>query len=119
MTDLIIGAADLYNWEQINNWAKSIRMSGFDGDVALLLYRSTESARLDITENTKPLNIDVYLVEHDNFGRLINHTDRGRDTQSHQMRFFHIWQLLDKQDFRYVIVTDVRDVIFQDNPTTW
>ncbi|KKL84482.1 hypothetical protein LCGC14_1964270, partial [marine sediment metagenome] len=39
MKDLLFGAADHYTWEQIRPWAKSIRESGFDGQVVLLVYR--------------------------------------------------------------------------------
>jgi hypothetical protein len=38
-------------------------------------------------------------------------------------RFSHIWYFLNKlenkEQYRYVISTDVRDVIFQTNPSTW
>ena len=120
MTDLLIGAADNYSWDQIRNWAKSIRRSGFEGKVILLCYRITDPR---ISEECRKLDIDVYLCDSDNFGNPIKHNDRGRDTQSHQMRFFHMWQLLNtptyKDKFDYVIATDVRDVIFQANPSDW
>jgi hypothetical protein len=37
------------------------------------------------------------------------------------MRLFHIWQYLTQTDeqYRFVITTDVRDVIFQSNPSTY
>ena len=53
------------------------------------------------------------LVTRENAYRLI-----------HNLRFFHIWQLLsqfekDGRKYDRVITTDVRDVIFQGNPTEW
>lgn len=117
--DLLIGAADLYDWSKIRVWAQSARDSGFTGEIALLTYR----INADVLENAKKLNVDVYKIEHDPFGVVIDHNIRGRDTQSHQMRFFHAWQLLVTDDywkkFRYVISTDVRDVYFQRNPSEW
>lgn len=117
--DLLIGAADLYDWSKIRVWAESARNSGFTGEIALLTYR----AESDIAENAHKLGIDVYPIGHDPFGRLIDHNIRGRNTQSHQLRFFHAWQLLATDDywkkFRYIISTDVRDVYFQRNPSDW
>ena len=38
-------------------------------------------------------------------------------------RFFHLWQFMDQlikdNDYRYVIHTDVKDVVFQTNPSEW
>jgi hypothetical protein len=114
--DLLMGAADLYDWSKIKVWANSIRESGFDGDVVLLAYRIGN----DVVEQCAKLNIDVYQMEHDAFGGPIKHNDKGRDTQSHQLRFFHAWQFLATDDnwknYRNVLMTDVRDVYFQKNP---
>jgi len=120
MTDLIFGAADNYRWEQIAPWAKSIRECGFAGKVLLLVYRGD----LDrIFEECDKLNIDAFVVEHDNHGQPIRHNYRNRDTQCHQMRFFHFWQYFTFQeninDYRFVVATDVRDVVFQQDPTKW
>jgi hypothetical protein len=117
--DLLIGAADLYDWSKIKVWATSIRESGFDGDIILLTYRVGD----DVVENAKKLNVDVYQIEHDSFGNKIVHVDRGRDTQCHQLRFFHAWQFLatdeNWKNYRNVLMTDVRDVYFQKNPFTF
>ena len=37
----------------------------------------------------------------------------------HVERFFHIYQLLKDNEYRYVITTDVKDVVFQRNPSKW
>jgi hypothetical protein len=117
--DLLIGAADLYNWSKVKVWAQSARDSGFTGEIALLTYRVDP----DVVENAKQYGVDVYQIDHDPFGRPIDHNTRGRDTQAHQMRFFHAWQLLHTDNywekFRHVIITDVRDVYFQRNPSQW
>lgn len=119
--DLLIGAADNYTWDQVRVWVKSSKESGFDGDVILLLYRYAAGGGL--VENCQRHGIDVYEISHDPFGNQINHYNGGRDTQAHQMRFFHIWQLLASEDtykkYDNVIMTDVRDVWFQNNPQDW
>jgi hypothetical protein len=118
MKDLLFGAVDNYTWNQIKPWAQSIRDSGFDGKVVLLVYRGDVDA---IATECSELDIEVFTANYDNWGKAIDHNAGGRDTQSHQMRFFHMWHYLrdcvDK--LRYVIATDVRDVIFQRNPSEW
>jgi len=37
----------------------------------------------------------------------------------HVERFYHIYQLLKDNEYRYVITTDVKDVVFQRNPSKW
>ena len=37
----------------------------------------------------------------------------------HVERFYHIYQLLKDNLYRYVITTDVKDVVFQQNPSIW
>jgi hypothetical protein len=117
--DLLIGAADLYGWDQIKVWARSIKESGFTGDVILLAYR----IQPDVIENCEKLGIEVYQIGHDSFGQAILHNSRGRDTQAHQMRFFHAWQFLNEgnnwENYTHVMITDVRDVWFQKNPQEW
>jgi hypothetical protein len=117
MKDLLIGAADNYNWSQIRNWAISIRESGFQGDVAILAYRVPR----EVLQYSQNLSIDVYEVSHDPFGQPIDHGAAGRDTDAHQMRFFHSWQLLAENEnwknYEFVFMTDIRDVIFQRDPS--
>ena len=117
-TDILIGAVDLYNWEQMRPWVKSIKRSGFTGEIWLIAYRVDESD-LKIVESH---GINVYKVDHDPFLRPIQHAQPGTPTQAHNLRFFHAWELLarlDSDNYRYAIMTDVRDVIFQKNPSIW
>ena len=85
MKDLLFGAADNYTWSQIKPWAQSIRDSGFDGEVVLLVYRGDTDV---IAVECEALEINVLNTDSDNWGRTIDHNAGGRDTQSHQMRFF-------------------------------
>lgn len=117
MHDLLFGAADNYTWDQIRPWARSIRDSGFTGEVVLLVYRGDVEG---IAEKCAELDITVLHSEANSWGEHIEHATRGRDTQSHQMRFFHLYQYLEPsvvKNLRYVITTDTRDVVFQRNPS--
>jgi hypothetical protein len=115
MKDLIIGAADKYDWSHIKIWARSIKESGFAGDVVLIAYRVTEN----LIEQCKKLGIIVVQANHDESGNLIDHNHMGIDTQSHRLRNFHMWQFLNESDekYRMVAVTDTRDIVFQRDPS--
>lgn len=116
MKVLLIGASDIYDWSKVKGWVRSVRSTGFTGDIALLTYRITQPE--EFIAQCEEYNVNVFSITHDAFGNQINHTAGGRDTQSHQLRFFHAWQLLQENfdTYDYVIMTDVRDVIFQKNP---
>lgn len=118
MKDILIGAADLYTWKDIAPWARSVRQHGFQGDIYLITYR----VNLDV-ENALKYGVEFYHVEHTPYSTPINHSSQGTPTQSHNLRFYHAWELLtrllEESRYRYVIMTDVRDVIFQQNPISW
>lgn len=115
--DLLLGAADLYGWDKISTWVTSARQSGFSGDIVLLGYRIASS----VLENAKNFGVDVYQIDYDSFGNPIVHEGSGIPTQCHQLRFFHAWQFLVENHTQYdnVIITDVRDVVFQKNPSEY
>lgn len=116
MKTALIGASDIYDWSKVKGWIQSARRTGFDGDIVLLTYRITNPQ--EFLTNCERYNVNVFSIEHDAFGHPIQHTAGGRDTQCHQLRFFHAWQFLHDNHDQYdnVIMTDVRDVIFQKNP---
>lgn len=121
MKDILLGAIDLYNWDTIKPWVKSIRETGFDGDIYLICYRIDD----DIYDNIEKYKINSYTVNHTPYGTPINHQDKGSPTQAHNYRFYHAWELLhrlkneENAKYQHVIMTDVRDVVFQRNPSEW
>lgn len=117
MNDVLIGAADLYNWAQIKPWAQSARESGFEGDIWLITYRVDP----DVHAKAADYNVNICQVEHDPYGLPIKHTGVNTPTQAHNLRFYHAWELLTRLHkagirYRYVIMTDVSDVVFQIDP---
>ncbi len=117
MKNLLIGGVDLYDWSQVSTWVRSIRETGFNDDIVILSYRLKNQEYF--IEQCEKENVQVFQIDFDQFGQKINHNDRGRDTQSHQLRFFHMWQYLKQfsdNHYDYVLTTDVRDVFFQKNP---
>ena len=104
MKDAIIGAITKYTPKHIEPWVKSIAKSGFTGDKFMLVY--------EVPQNT----ID-YLQNNDFTVFDCGSLDRPIVVR----RFLDLYSLLTRNDFNYnkVIVTDVKDVIFQLNPSLW
>jgi len=115
--DLIIGVVDNYKWDKIQYWANSIKSSGFDGHKALIIYNMD-------AETVARLEEDKFIL----IGAGKYDKEKGF-TYSHPSdrimvdRFFHIYNFLNllafPEEVNNVIITDVRDVVFQDNPTKW
>lgn len=113
--DLIIGGASNYEWPQLRNWVKSIKATGFEGDIVLVgtnLKKETIE-KLD-SEGVKMM---IYGKKNDQGG--FDAPQNG--IEPHVERFFYIWNYLSsvEEDYRFVITTDTRDVIFQKNPSDW
>lgn len=115
--DLILGVVDNYTWEQIKYWANSIDQSGFTGHKALLVYNMDVDTVNKLTdENFILVGASPYDEEK---GFVYNHQGGSIMVD----RFVHIHQFLVNIDpdsqIRNVIATDVRDVVFQSDPTEW
>lgn len=109
MKDLIIGASTGYNWDTLKYWVNSINQSGFDGDKVLVLMNcDIESVKKVIEAGFK-----VIGFEQNEKGDLVY--EHGR-VPVHVERFIHIYDHLSRNDYRFVITTDVKDVVFQQNP---
>ena len=112
--DLIIGGASGYTWDQLKYWVNSIQLSGFAGDVVLVATNITKETIDKLT--SKGVILELYGNK-DAEGNFTAHTNGA----PHVERFFYIWnyirQNLDHYDF--VITTDTRDVVFQQNPSVW
>ena len=74
-----------------------------------------------VLEHASEYGVDVYKIDYDSFGNPIVHEGSGIPTQCHQLRFFHGWQFLLDAHTQYdnVLITDVRDVMFQLNPSDY
>lgn len=114
--DIIIGVVDNYDWDKIKYWANSIKKSGFDGYKALIVYNMDAATAKKLTTKEFMLIGCSQYDEENGF---------SFDTKGSIMvdRFFHIYNFLnmlqDPDDVNRVIITDVRDVVFQKNPTDW
>lgn len=108
MRDLIIGCSTNYDWFKLKYWINSINKSGFEGDKVLILMNCDKDTVQKITE------AGFYIVgmKQDEEGNLTYSSNMPVHTE----RFLHIYNFLKDRDYRYVITTDVKDVVFQKNP---
>ena len=103
MKDLIISATTRYTKDQLYNYVESINRCGFTGDKIMVVY--------DINDET----ID-YLKE--NGWELFKAQLEGHIHMHRLITMYWILKQLNRE-YRYMITTDVRDVVFQHNPSDW
>lgn len=112
--DLIIGGASNYTWDQLKYWVNSIKKTGFKGDIVLVVTNVSGDTVNKLTEE----GVIVYAYgKQDKDGNIVNQSQNA----PHVERFIFIWDFLrkSKDTYRYVVVTDTRDVIFQKDPTEY
>ena len=108
MKDLIIGASTNYDWSKLKYWINSINQSGFEGEKVLILM----NCDADTVKKVIDSGFKIIAFNQDESGNLTHQSS----IPIHVERFIHIYNHLSKLDYRYVITTDVKDVIFQKNP---
>ena len=109
MKDLIIGASTGYTWDTLKYWVNSINQSGFDGDKVLVLMNCDRETTMKVAD----AGFTIIGFEQDAQGNLVY---KHEGIPVHVERFIHIYEHLCRTDYRYIITTDVKDVIFQKNP---
>jgi len=103
MTDLIIGAVDNYEYDQMKMWINSVNRCGFTGRKVLVVYRASDDTIAKIKEN------GFEVVRASIEGQAV-----------HVQRFAQIAEILyGMEDVERVVFTDVRDVVFQTDPMKW
>jgi hypothetical protein len=116
--DLVIGAISGYSFRDIQYWVNSLDRSGFSGQKVVICY----AADFDVVEtlNSRGYHV-ITFAAHERRRRFhfprkgFHHADTSID------RFHQLWRFLDprRDDYRFVIAADVRDVIFQSDPSAW
>lgn len=115
MKDLIIGAASNYEFDKLRLWVSSARLCGFEGDIIIV---ATNINKKTIDQLSKR-GVKVYLYgDKQPDGSYI----KTSKTLSYVERFLYLQAALSElnlSDYRYIISTDTRDVLFQRNPSEW
>ena len=113
--DLVIGAYTNYNWDTIKYWVNSLDKSGFTGDKVVIAYNSSSSTVNELINR----GYAVQAFARNDVGDFVYPSDFIIVVT----RFIHLWNYLNNlsniDDYRYVITTDMKDVIFQKNPSEW
>lgn len=114
MKDIVIGAITGYSFDKIEPWVNSLDRSGFDGVKAMLCYNIDYSVAEELVKRGYMI---LALGQDETNKKLVYNKDFNIVVE----RFLHLWYFLRKLqgDYRYVITTDVKDVVFQTNPSTW
>lgn len=109
---LVIGNATGYDWNKVKFWVNSLKKTGFSGDIALCVSNVEASTIQKLNdEGVIPF---AYGTEREDGSYYLPNDG----TAPHVVRFFYMWLVLDKlSGYDQVIATDVRDVIFQRDPT--
>ena len=112
MKDLVIGCTTNYDWSKLKYWVNSINKSGFQGDKVMVAF----NIDYETIEKLSQAGFQVILP-----GKPNEQTQRYEYQSSlpvHVERFVHIYNYLQSHDtYRFVITTDVKDVVFQKDPT--
>jgi hypothetical protein len=103
MKDLIISAIANYTKDKIETYIESINNCGFTGDKMMVVYNVSDST-IEYLQTNGWQVIQGELVGYPHMKRLID-------------IYWVLRQL--KNEYRYVITTDVRDVVFQINPSEY
>jgi hypothetical protein len=114
MKDVVIGCITGYDFEKIKPWVNSLDRSGFDGVKAMVCY----NVSYETVEELVKRNYTVLALNKDESNRKFVYKD---DFSIVVERFLHMWYFLKKLQgqYRYIVATDVKDVIFQGNPSDW
>jgi hypothetical protein len=116
MQDVIIGSITNYTTKDLRPWVESLNASGFEGDRYLVCY----NVDYDTVEYLKKNKFNLKLFYDVPEQRRFTHVP-SKNFHICVDRFFDMWNLLKtvKKTYRYIISTDVGDVIFQSNPSVW
>src|SRR4029453_17306794 len=115
--DLVIGCITDYDFGQILPWVASLESCGFRGDKAMIVY----NAAFGLVDQLVERGFLVITFDRDERSGRFSFEDSVGE-QILVSRFFHIWCLLSDRvgvGYRYVVCADVKDVVFQANPSDW
>jgi hypothetical protein len=103
--DVVVSVVKDYEWEALRVYATSLARSGFRGTKLMFIQNISVVARQEL------LKLGFTLVDY-----TFHDPDRGFGT----VRFQPVIEYLTAHhNFRYVIWTDMRDSVFQSDPSPW
>lgn len=122
MNNLLIGAVSTnYKVTDIQRWVETSRWNNCS---RVLFVYSSDNFPDTLTSYLTEQNVTVVRPDFDFWGikreTFVNNTGHCDLSSSynliHNIRFLHIWSLLQSEVYEKVLITDVRDVYFNRNP---
>jgi len=115
MKDIVVGCITGYNFDKIKPWVNSLDNCGFEGTKAMICY----NIDYDTVDELVKRNYSILAFGKDEENRKLNYPKENFSIVVE--RFLHLWYLLKrfKGQYKNIITTDVKDVIFQTNPSEW
>jgi hypothetical protein len=116
--DLVIGSISGYSFDDLQWWVNSLNRSGFSGDKVIIVY----DASFDTVTRLSECGVRVATFAEDARKRRFHYPVKGMRHEDVSIdRFYQLWRYLHLHgaDHRFVTAVDVRDVIFQNNPSDW
>lgn len=106
MDDVVVAVVQGLDWPVLQSYANSLVRSGFPGTKLLLAADITPLARMHLNRlGFKIVDIPVVdrakFITHSRFAAVIDFFEQHRD------------------EFRYAVWADTRDLVFQENPSPW
>lgn len=114
MKDVVVGSITNYDFDKIKYWVNSLEQSGFSGDKVMICY----NVDYDTCEELTKRGFSIFAFKRNDEKRCFEYREQFSIVVE---RFLHQWFFLKqfRGQYRYIISTDVKDVIFQNNPSVW
>jgi hypothetical protein len=98
---VVVGAVDGYTWNQCELWWKSLKITGFKGEITLLAYNLNDKTYAEMIKR----NINVIKREPGKHAQVV--VNRFQD---------YAWFANTFSEDTWIVCTDVSDIAFQKNP---
>ena len=111
---MVIGCITGYTFDKIKPWVNSLDRCGFTGTKAMICY----NIDYDTVDELVKRDYTIFAFKRNEDEKRLEYK---KDFSIVVDRFLHLWHFLKKfkNDYRYIVTTDVKDVVFQNNPITW
>jgi hypothetical protein len=119
-SDLMIGTTSGYDLDTVGYWMNSLDRSGFSGRKVVLVCNGPRA----LLEELGRRGYECVTYDRDETTGDARYPREGfQDEDASVERFRLIWEYLTFQapraDWRYVVAADMRDVVFQSDPSRW
>jgi hypothetical protein len=117
--DIVVGCIAGLSFEQIAPWVNSLERCGFEGRRVVIHLRTDPETIAELNRRgCETYDASILYAKADQ--RFKKNSDPEEISVN---RFFYIWYFLSQiatgRPVRYLIATDVTDVLFQRNPSEW